>query len=174
MTKIILSIACTLDGFIARENGSVDFLDPFNEDAGDNNWFADFLKNISAIIMGNITFQQYHTHPGFFEFYKGKEIYVFSHNPNLTHDKVTFVNTTPEEFLRKLNTDKDIWLLGGAKIIKIFKDLNLIDEYIIGIVPVIIGRGIRLFEESDFDRKLTFVKTEVFNSGIVNLCYTKP
>ena len=173
MRRVILSIACTLDGFIARENGSVDFLDPFNQEERDPKWFAKFLENISAIVMGNTTFQEYHTHPGFFEYYKGKDIYVFSRNPALTHDKVTFVNETPEEFLKNLKTDKDIWLLGGGKINKTFLTSNLIDEYIIGIVPVIIGRGIPLFAESDYETQLKLKKAENFKSGIVNLHYTK-
>jgi dihydrofolate reductase len=173
MSKLILSIACTLDGYIARENGSVDFLDPYNVDEGDTNWFAKFLENISAIIMGNTTFQEYHKSPEFFEYYKGKDIYVFSRNPKLAHEKVTFINKTPEDFLKHLKTSKDIWLLGGAKINKSFLSSNLIDIFIIGMVPVIIGKGIPLFEESDFERHLKFVKAEEFDSGIVNLYYSK-
>jgi dihydrofolate reductase len=173
MSKVILSIAVTLDGFIARENGSVDFLDPFNENEGDTNWFAKFLENISVIVMGNTTFQEYHKYPGFFDFYKGKDIYVFSRNPDLSHEKVTFINESPVEFLKNFKTEKDIWLLGGATINKSFLTSNLIDEYIIGMVPVIIGTGIPLFAESDHETQLKFVKSEKFKSGIVNLYYKK-
>ena len=171
MTKVILSIAVTLNGFIARENGSVDYLDPFNEDEGINKWFSTFLENISAIVMGNTTFQEYHTHPGFFDYYGGKEIYVFSRNPNLKHEEVTFVNETPDEFLKNLETDKEVWLLGGAKINALFA--NLIDKYIISVIPVIIGRGIPLFAKSDYETQLEFVKAEKFRSGIINLYYIK-
>ena len=171
MSKVILSIACSLDGFIARESGSVDFLDRFNENSEENNWFEKFLEKISVIVMGNTTFQEYHTHPSFFEYYTGKEIYVFSRNPKLTHEKVTFINDTPEEFLKELKTDKDIWLLGGGKINTSFLESNLIDEYIISIVPVIIGKGIPLFTISDYETYLKFLKTEVLDSGIVNLYY---
>lgn len=173
MGKVILSIACTLDGYIARENGAVDFLDPFNDSSGADNWFAEFLENISAIVMGNTTFQEYHSHPGFFEYYKGKDIFVFSRDPNLTHEKVTFIDDSPEEFLRDLKTDKDIWLLGGSKINTSFLESDLIDEYIISLVPVIIGNGIPLFAVSDHETQLKFRKTEALNSGIVNLYYRK-
>jgi dihydrofolate reductase len=123
--------------------------------------------------MGNATFQEYHSHPGFFDYYKGKEIYVFSRNPDLTHEKVTFINDTPEEFLREMKTDKDIWLLGGSKINTSFLEADLIDEYIISIVPVIIGKGIPLFAMSDYETQLKYMKTEALNSGIVNLHYRK-
>ena len=170
--KLILNIGVTLDGYIARENGSVDYLDPFNE-TGDEYGLFKFLERISAIIMGNTTFQEYHTHPDFFEYYKGKEIFVFSRNSKLKHEKVTFTQDDPKDFIENLSTEKDIWLLGGANLIKSFQDSNLIDEYIIGIVPVTIGSGIPLFEKSDHDTQLKLVKTESFNSGIVNLHYTK-
>ncbi len=173
MVKVILSIACTLDGYIARKNGSVDFLDPFNESGGTGDWFGEFLKSISVIVMGNKTFQEYHTFPGFFEYYKGKELYVFSRNNKLHHEKVIFIDEDPKDFIKNLNIKGDIWLLGGANIIKSFQDSNLIDEYIISIIPVTIGSGIPLFKKSDHDMQLNFVKTESFNSGIVNLHYTK-
>jgi dihydrofolate reductase len=173
MSKVILSIAVTLDGFIARENGSVDFLDPFNEDEENNKWLGKFLENLSAIVMGNTTFQEYHKYPGFFDYYKGKDIYVFSRNPNLKNDKVMFVNETPVEFLKNLKTEKDVWLLGGGKINTSFLESNLIDEYIIGVIPVIIGRGIPLFAKSNYETQLKFAKSEEFKSGIVNLYYTK-
>ena len=99
--------------------------------------------------------------------------YVFSRDESLKHDRVTFVHNSPKTFLKNLKTEKDIWLLGGSKLIESFQNENLIDEYIITIIPVIIGTGIPLFRQPDLDIHLKLVKTEGFESGVVNLYYTK-
>jgi len=170
--KVILFIATTLDGYIARDNGSVDFLDPFNE-SGENYGFNDLLQSVSAIVMGNTTFEEYHSYPQFFEGYKGKDLYIFSRDATKKHPKVTFTHDNPMKFLSNLQTDKDIWLLGGSKLIKSFQNEDLIDEYIITIIPVIIGSGIPLFRKPGLDIHLKLEKTESFESGVVNLYYTK-
>ena len=173
MEKVKLAIASTLDGYIARKNGSIDFLDPFNE-SGEDYGMNEFLKSISIIVMGNTTFQEYNSHPQFFEYYAGKELFVFSRDKNKTHDRVTFVHDSPKTFLKNLKTEKDIWLLGGSKLIESFQNDDLIDEYIITIIPIIIGSGIPLFLQPDLDIHLKLVKTETFeSSGVVNLCYKK-
>jgi len=170
--KVKLFIATTLDGFIARENGSVDFLDTFNE-SGEDYGFNALLQSVSAIIMGNTTFEEYHSYPQFFEGYKGKDLYIFSRDTTKKHPKVTFIHENPKKFLSNLQTDKDIWLVGGSKLIESFQNENLIDEYIITIIPVIIGSGIQLWRQPDHDIHLKLVKTESFESGVVNLYYTK-
>ncbi len=141
MPKVILYISCTLDGFIARENGSVDFLDRFNE-TGEDHGFSDLLNSISAIVMGNTTFQEYSRGEKFYEYYKGKGLFVFSLKISEEHDKIIFVNEDVRTFLENLQTDKDVWLLGGGKIIEAFHNESLIDEYIITIIPSVIGKGI--------------------------------
>lgn len=172
MGKVILFISCTLDGYIARENGSVDILDPYNESDEDYG-FDDLFNRVSAIVMGNTTFQEYNSYPQFYEGYKGRELFVFSRDKNKTHDQVRFVHDSPKTFLKNLNTEKDIWLLGGSKLIESFQNDDLIDEYIITIIPIIIGSGIPLFGQPDLDIHLKLVKTESFESGVVNLYYKK-
>ena len=173
MNKVILSIACTVDGHIARKNGSVDFLDPFNEDAETANFMTEFLKSISVIVMGNTTFQEYNKHPKFFDYYKGKDIFVYSRNTELKHEKVTFTDEDPKEFLENLKTEGNVWLVGGAIIINSFQEQGLIDEYILTIIPVMIGSGIPLFLHSKNNTDVKLVKTESFKSGIVNIYYSK-
>ncbi|MHA1552645.1 MAG: dihydrofolate reductase family protein [Candidatus Heimdallarchaeaceae archaeon] len=172
MPKVVLYISCTLDGFIAREDGSVDFLDRFME-IGEDHGFNDLLKRISVIVMGNRTFQEYSGAEKFYEYYKGKELFVFTREISADHDKVTFVNEDVRTFLENLQTDKDIWLLGGGKIIEAFHNESLIDEYIISIVPSVIGQGIPLFRQSVVESDLELVKSQSFETGIVNLHYKK-
>ncbi len=172
MVKVILYIACTVDGFIAREDGSVDFLDRFNK-TGEDHGFDDLLTRISAIVMGNTTFQEYSGGEKFYEYYKGKELYVFSREVKEEHDKVTFVNENVRTFLKNLQTEKDVWLLGGGKIIEAFHNESLIDEYIISIIPSVIGKGIPLFRQSVTENNLELVRSQSYETGIVNLHYKK-
>ena len=86
MAKVILYISATLDGFISREDGSVDFLDRFNE-SGDDFGFGEFSKSIGVVVMGNETFTQFSGHAHFYEAYKGKELFVFSRQVKEKHDR---------------------------------------------------------------------------------------
>ena len=177
MSKVILSIASTIDGYIARENGSVDFLDRFN-DTGEDYGIGKLLNTVSAIVMGNTTFQQYSDHEQFFAMYEGRELFIFSRNSGIDrtskhHDKVTFVHDDPATFLQNLPTEKDIWLLGGSELITSFLEKGLIDEFVITMIPTFIGHGIPLFTSTNSESQLEFVKAETFNSGVVNLHYKK-
>jgi len=167
--QIILYVASSLDGFIARTNGDVDWLFT-DQDYG----YSDFYEIIRTIIMGNTTYQQVLS---FGEFpYSYKDCLVFSRNKNNVKDEhVTFVHEDVTEFIEQLNPgdDKKIWLVGGAMIIAEFLKNDLIDEFIISIHPVLLGNGIPLFKEISGEKKLKFIDVRTFNSGLVQVYYTR-
>lgn len=167
MNKVTLSIATTIDGYIARENGSVDFLDEFNK-MGTNFGMNDFIKSVDIIAMGRATYNQYSSHPDFFKFYKGKQIYVFTRSK--FEDSRIELAQDPKQFVDQV--DGHIWLLGGASLIKSFYNLELIDEYTLTIIPVILGNGIPLFDHL-YNTRLHLVAVEQFEGGVVNLHYSK-
>ena len=107
--KIVLYIAKSLDGFIARKNGSVDWLDKFNE-TGEDYGYKKFLDTVDTLIMGNTTYKQV---LGFGEFpYKGKDCYVFSRKERRNKDdNVTFVKGDVNEFLCTLKPKKFLSIL---------------------------------------------------------------
>jgi len=172
--KIILYISTTLDGFIARKNGSVDFLDPYNE-SGDDYGHKKFYESIGTIVMGNNTYKQFGSSKEFKEYYKGKPIFVFSRKSKGKKESITFVNENVTEFVRSIRSkkNKNIWLLGGAGIIDEFLKHDLIDEYIITIIPILLGEGISLFKENNLTRKLKLVEIKKFNLGVVQVHYEK-
>jgi len=164
MGKIILYIASSLDGYIARENGDVDWL-PINSDSGYDN----FYKSIDTVIMGKKTYDQILTFGDYP--YKGKKSYVFTRNDSLTKDEnVEFVSNV-EEFSRNLVSSKgNIWLVGGSELFSAFLEHKLVDEIILSIIPTVLGKGIPLFQNINQEANLKLIKTTEY-SGFVELTY---
>jgi dihydrofolate reductase len=164
--KVILNVSTSLDGYIARENGDIDwiFKDP---DYG----HTDFTKDIDIIILGNRTYRQA---LALGEFpYKGKRCYVFSKTIMGRTEDVIFINDKFIEFVEKLKKEegKNIWIVGGTRTIDIFLRGNLIDEIIIAIHPVVLGSGINLFKKYEQQYNLEIINSNVFENGLVKLHY---
>lgn len=172
--KIILYISMSLDGFIARKNGSVDFLDPYNE-SGEDFGYKKFYDSVGTIIMGNNTYQQFGSSKEFKEYYKGKPIFVFSRKNKGKKENVTFISGDVKKNVKTLKpkNSKNIWLLGGASLVDEFLKHDLIDEYIITIIPILLGDGISLFKENREEEKLKLIKVNNFSLGVVQLHYNR-
>jgi dihydrofolate reductase len=168
MKKVILYIATSLDGFIAKKDGSIDFLDSCKK-SGDDYGYNKFYASIGAIVMGNSTYTQVGDTKEFEEYYKGKPVFVFSRKPKAKKNNVTFVNEDVKEFVKKL--ESDAWLVGGADIAKEFLKHNLIDEFIITIIPIVLGEGIPLFAKGVGEHKLKLLNKKSYDSGVVQLHY---
>ena len=171
---IILYIAQSVDGYIARVNGAIDWLDEFNEGTEPNpdNSYNEFFAGIDTILMGRKSYDQILT---FGEWpYVGKKCYVFTsgelQKPPKNAD-VTRAEGNVKTFVSRACEGKRVWLLGGAGLVKEFSAQNLIDEYVISTIPVIIGSGIRLFSESNANIKLRCTKSKQWTNGIVETTF---
>ncbi len=146
MNKVILYIATSLDGFIADKEGGVDWLPHETEDPKDLVGFKALLNRISVIVMGSKSYKQILTFGQWA--WPDKQTYVFtSQNLKTEQTCIEFVQNTPKNFIEKLKTDNqkgDIWLLGGAELIKSFAIEKLIDEVVITVIPTNLGEGIKL------------------------------
>ena len=165
MEKIILYIAASLDGYIARETGDVDWL-PINTDSG----YGEFYKSIDTVIMGKKTYDQILT---FWEYpYKEKKSFVFSRDNSLTKDENVEFASSVEELVRKLppSSKENIWLVGGSELLSAFLWHKLVNEIILSIIPIILGNGISLFQNINQEIKLELIKTTKY-SGLVELHY---
>ena len=176
--KIAVSIATSADGFIARKDGGVDWLDrprPKGEDYG----MGEFFKSIDTVIYGRKT---YDMAVKFVE--EGIEIpdvgsamrnYVFSHRrpPRKVLPGFEFVNEPIKKFARRLRAEKgkDIWMMGGGGIIASFLDEGEIDEFIISVIPVFIGEGIPLIAPRHRTVPLKLLSTKKYSDGVVSLHY---
>lgn len=169
MRKLRLYIACSIDGKIARSDGSIDWLpDP----AGDDYGYDAFYESIDTIVMG---YKTYETTIGFGEWhFKGKTSYVFSRSTEKkVNEHAQLINDHPAEFVRRLKEQegKDIWLLGGGELVSVLYNAGLIDEMIIAFVPLVLGDGIPLFPLLKQQQNIRLTYHKVYESGLVMLKY---
>jgi len=164
MTKTLVYIATSLDGFVAKENGSIDWLPESSESSYDA-----FYKSIDTVILGKTTYEQVLT---FGEYpYKDKKSFVFTRTSKNNDDNVEFVSDLAK-FVKDgfPGAGTNIWLVGGPKIIASFLKMGVVDEIITTVIPVLLGRGIPLFQNIENEIKLELVKTEKYDQ-LVDLHY---
>jgi dihydrofolate reductase len=178
MSHLILYIACSLDGYIARPDGSVDWLDPFNQIGSEDYGYRELLRRCGAIIMGANSYRQVLTFGPWP--YAGIPCYVLTHRPPavLADPLVRTYAGSLAALVRKLKktTDgdppaRDIWLVGGAQVAGQFVGKGLVDEYIISVIPMLLGRGVPLWLETGPERKLKLLGVKSFPSGVVQVRY---
>jgi dihydrofolate reductase len=171
----IVYIATSLDGFIARRDGSIDWLmnypNPENSDFG----FSVFLDSIDAIIMGRKTFEVV---CGFETWPYTKPVFVLTQTLKTVHaslaSKVTLFHGDLRELLQQLEAKSisRVYVDGGQTIHSFLKQ-DLIDELIISRIPIILGSGIPLFRTMDFECRFNHVSTDVFSNGITKTRYLR-
>ncbi|MBP1908515.1 dihydrofolate reductase family protein [Methanolobus bombayensis] len=166
MRKVILLITCSLDGFIASEDGNVDWL------VGDEEYdFDTFLAAIDTLLMG---YNTYHQVIGFGDWpYEDKECYVFTKQHLTSEDSNVIFSDRPVKTTESLIQEdgKAIWVVGGASIISLLLNSGLINELRIVIQPIILGKGIPLFKDIKDNIKLDLSSSHEYESGIVELVY---
>jgi dihydrofolate reductase len=167
MRKIVLYVATSLDGFIARKNGSVDWLTTFSNTKEDYG-YKEFLDSVRTVILGNTTYKEFGAP------YENKKCFVFSRKNTGKENNITYVNSTIMEFIENLSDNEgNIWLVGGADIAKEFLKNNLIDEIILTIIPIILGDGIPLFAKGCEEHTLELLNTKSYDTGVVQLHYLR-
>ena len=177
MRKIILDLAVTLDGFIEGPNGEIDWC-IMDDDMN----FDGFLDTIDTLFYGRVSYDAWgnfqpqnnasETELKLWQNIHSKKKYVFS-NQFRQDDKAIFVSSDIAKQIDdiKKQDGKDIWLYGGARLIKTFIDLIQIDIYRVAVHPTVLGSGKPLFEDLNERINLKLIKTNVFKSGVVQLIY---
>jgi dihydrofolate reductase len=171
--KIIAYIATSADGFIARADGSFDWLD--RPSPRGNYGIGKFFASIDTILWGRKTYDQSLTMGGVGGFGPKVKNYVFTHrSPKSGAADVEFVNEPIGPFAKRLRKQpgKDIWMMGGGGIIASFLDAGQIDEFSISVIPVFIGEGIPLIAPARRTVPLKLLSTRRFSDGVVHLNYS--
>ena len=175
--KIIALIATSADGFIARSDGSVDWLD---RPAPKGHYgMAAFYKSIDTILWGRKTYDvvlefQKKGVPGS-AFDPNVKNYLFSRTPALSPAKgVQLVNEPVKSFATRLRRQKgkNIWMMGGAGIIASFLDAGEIDEFKIHVIPVFIGEGIPLIAPARRTVPLKLLASKKYSEGVLEHHYS--
>lgn len=153
MPNVVLYIAMSLDGKIARSNDQLDWL--FAVEGDGDNGYAEFFKTVGAVIMGRKTYEEVlqlsEEYP-----YPDVPNYVMTRNPDREAEHVTFTDESIEELIHRLKqeVEQDIWIIGGGEVIKAAMEQDVIDRYEIAIAPVVLGEGVPLFPEGTKETKL--------------------
>ena len=175
MRRIILFIAMSLDGYIADEKGGVGWLSDIQTEENGEDSYSHFIKEIDTVVMGWNTYHQIVTElsPGEWV-YKGLTTYILTHRKLESTGEICFTDENPCKILRRLKKEegKSIWICGGADVIRQLMEEDLIDEYDISVIPVILGDGIRLFGKRESPVRLRLVRSGG-SDGIVELVYVR-
>ncbi|MBY0466770.1 MAG: dihydrofolate reductase family protein [Burkholderiales bacterium] len=169
-------IATSLDGFIARKDGSIDWLMAANATvpAGEDCGYAAFMRTVDVLIMGRHTYEQV---AGFEPWpYEGKRVVVlsskeiaFRQGPSIQLERSA---ETPHDLLKRMSAEgcKHAYIDGG-KVIQSFLSNGLIDKLTITVIPVLIGEGRPLFASVPNDTKLTLAQSKAYDFGFVQTTY---
>jgi dihydrofolate reductase len=180
LRKIIVYIATSADGYIARPDGDVEWLNrrPRTADYG----MREFYPTIDTILWGRKTYDW------LLDYYKGKgkksamfdsrvANYVFSRRPpRRPAPGVEFVSESVKRFAQRLRATpgKQIWMMGGGGLIASFLDAGEIDEFDLHVIPVLIGKGIPLIAPRHRDIELRLIAAKKYADGVVRLRYEVP
>jgi dihydrofolate reductase len=167
MSKIILYVASSLDGFISGPNDDVSWQDTYSQvDYGYN----DFVSTVGAIILGRRTFDLI-TSKSSWSYPIPTFVLTSRVLKNSNKDLSITAVSSPQEAanLAQKSTNQNIWLVGGQDTIKQFLDANLVDELVITITPDLLGSGTKLFDSTT--QKLQLIQSITLNQGLVQLTY---
>jgi GrpB-like predicted nucleotidyltransferase (UPF0157 family)/dihydrofolate reductase/GNAT superfamily N-acetyltransferase len=166
--KISIYIAISIDGYIARKDGGLDWLDRvggFDEDYG----FQKLLNSIDALIIGRKTYEVATTVP---DPYPGKRVVVLSNSLNSVRKDMELFRGDLAQLASQLHSDgiKHIWIDGGVTISQ-FLDLQIVDSMTLSVIPVILGAGMPLFNAIGKELPCRLVSSQSYPSGLVQLNY---
>lgn len=166
MRKIILNLAVTLDGLIEGPQGEYDWC-LTDQDYG----MTEFLGRTDAILFGRKSYElllNYDPHA-----YPDKTKFVFSSTLKTQADNTFFISSDIKTEVERIKNmpGKDIWLYGGAQLTTALMNAGLIDELMLSVHPILLGKGKPLFSDLPSRTSLKLLDTKTYSSGLVQLFY---
>jgi dihydrofolate reductase len=167
MRKIVLAAGISMDGYIARKDGTFDWLTP---DPDHDRDFTAFFSTIDAVIMGRKTWVEFKKGPSL-----NMPTYVYSRSePPGARDGVEFGSASADEVREmKSRPGKNIWLAGGGEMAREFLKQDLIDQIDIAIIPVLLGDGIPLFPPGFPQRNFKVASQRTTKTGRIAITYSR-
>ena len=162
-------VACSLDGYISRKDGSVDWLF-LDQDYG----MREFFSSVDTAVMGRKTYTKAQELSPRGVNFPGMKTYVFSHLlPKGKQENVEIVSDSPETWVKAIRATegKDIWLVGGGEMVREFLQKKLVNEIGISIHPRLLGDGVPLFAQPYPETELELTHSKAFPSGLLQVFY---
>ncbi|WP_339834030.1 dihydrofolate reductase family protein [Paenibacillus sp. FSL R7-0272] len=169
-SKTILYIAMSLDGYIARLDGTFDWLLDVEGDGGDNG-YATFYETIGSVVMGRSSYEAVLTMPGDFP-YADRPTYVLSRSEQPPAPHVQFTTESVKTLIPQLKQsfEGDVWILGGGQLVHSVMEQQLLDEIEVAIIPKVLGEGIPLFPMGTVPTLLKTIRTQTLGQ-IISIRY---
>lgn len=169
--KVILYIAMSLDGYIAKPNDDLSFLQ-IVEQSGEDYGYTEFISSVDTVIMGRKTYDWIMKNVSEFP-HSNLETYIITKSLHEKQEKINFYSGNLKELTEelKIKNGKNIFCDGGAEIVNELLKTNSIDEMIISIIPILLGNGKRLFSVEVPEQKLELISANTFEKGLVQLHY---
>lgn len=175
MRKISLFIATSLDGYIAKPNDDLSFL-KLVEKEGEDYGYKEFTDTIDTLIIGRRTYDYVlkEIGPSFYDNGQ-RDVYVITGTPRASVGRTNFYTGKLADLVNRLKSEKgkNIYCDGGAEVINALLKNDLIDEFIISVIPVLLGDGTRLFKDGRPEQNLEFVKVKTYETGLTQLHYKR-
>lgn len=170
MREVVLGLGISLDGYIARRDGSVDFLFMPKDYS-----MAPFFKTIDTAIMGRKTWEVARKMGGSFGGSSMTSYVMSGSQPPGERGGVIFTNQTPAALIAEIRKRRgqDIWLMGGGELARDFLKADQVDELYLGVVPILLGDGLPLFPSGFPQRDFALLENKTFSRGMVALKYKR-
>lgn len=173
--QVMLFIAMSLDGYIAKPNDDLSFLSIVKKE-GEDYGYAEFTANIDTLIVGRKTYDYVLREIGATHYDNGqRDLYVISRVERPSVGRTKFYTGNLTELVQRLKSEngKNIYCDGGAEVINELLKNDLIDEMIISVIPILVGNGTRLFKDGRPEQKLKLVNVKTFDTGLTQLHYKR-
>lgn len=175
MRKIALFIAMSLDGYIAKPNDDLGFL-KIVEKEGEDYGYAEFTDKIDTIIIGRKTHDYVLKEIGSSHYDNGqRDVYVITRTERPKVGRTTFYTGNITKLVKRLKAEKgkNIYCDGGAEVVNELLKHDLIDEFVIAVIPILLGNGTRLFKDGRPEQTLEFITAKTFVTGLIQLHYKR-
>lgn len=183
MRNVILSAAISFDGFIEGPNGEIDWI-TFGDDEGGSD-LMELVAEIDTVLYGRVSYETWGNpeiteessefEKNFYGPLLKMDRYVFSRTKTEFEGNATVVSDGITEVVRDLKSrpGKNIWLYGGASLVTTFMNLDLVDEFWLGVMPVILGQGKPLFQDVEHSHRLRLKTSKASKSGVIGVRYER-
>ncbi len=163
----------SLDGYIAQPNDSLDFLSMVEKE-GEDYGYNDFIETIDTVIVGRKTYEKVLS-MGYDFPHTDKESYIITRTPRPSIGNITFYTADLKTLIENLKAKegKNIFCDGGAEIVNELLKHNLIDEFYISVIPIMVGNGTPLFKNRRPEIALKLISSKSFEKGLVQLHYSR-
>lgn len=169
--KIILYIATSLDGYIAKPHDDLSFLNIVAKE-GEDYGYNNFMQIIDTVILGRKTYDWVMKQVPDFP-HADKTTYIITRTSRPSIGKTHFYSGNLKDLVLQLKKEpgKNIFIDGGAEIVNELLKYKLIDDFIISLIPILLGNGTRLFKDGAPEQELILINVNKFDTGLVQLHY---